>query len=128
MDIYNIGTKINYMGAEAEVLKELAGDILKRSERAFESKRSSTFSVPRGVAVVPTGNDNSHSYPLNEAHVSVGGDEFLHNSNSRRTRGNYMTRNPRNIRCPTLEEIEIYLYDLFVNKKDSYVEIRAMHQ
>ena len=125
MDIYNIGTKIDFLGEEGEAMRKLAEDILERSEKAFKSEER-TLSVPAGVAVVPTGNDNGHNYPIDDTHVSVGGDEFFQNSKVRRETGNYMTRNPSLLRCPNLGEIEIYLFDLYTNKNESYKAIKAM--
>ena len=141
MDIYNIETKIDYM-EEGAALRELAEKILKASEELFENHEfEEGNNYPVGVSVVPVSNSNRHNYPLGVAYVCYGRqgsgtDLFYETSDGvdRRAgaaswnghRGNNMSKHREDVRCPTIEELEIYLYDLFTNKSEYYEAIAAM--
>ena len=153
MDIYNIETKINFMEDEGITLRELAEKILKASEEFFESVDWSdgTWEYPPGVSVVPVRNNNNHNYYFGIAYVSRRGDAepyggrshnlFFEASNGITSpddegspaswngdRGNNMSTHREDVRCPTINEIEIYLYDLFANKSEYYILITKMYQ
>ncbi len=149
----NAKTKLEFMGDEEKAISKLAKDVLEFSEEYFrKGRKPREYGFPEGVAVVPIRNTNAHNYPLGAAYIRRNenssykhksgiedeGRRFYLNSDGpifeagaaswSGDEGNNMTINTKALRCPTLEELETYLYDLYFNRTSFFKEIISMER